>query len=68
MFRVIGAESEQLHFFVGSEDCVKYPECQDNMSRDGRREGFSRVGPLRMFSRMPAPKSWRGNSIMGESA
>jgi hypothetical protein len=29
MFRVIGAESEQLHFFVGSEDRVKYSECQD---------------------------------------
>jgi hypothetical protein len=49
MFRVIGAESKQLHFFVGSEDRVKYPECQDYMSRDGRREGFSRVGPSGCF-------------------
>jgi hypothetical protein len=29
MFTFIGAENEQLHFFVGSEGFVKYAECRE---------------------------------------
>jgi|GEM_PF-4398158 hypothetical protein len=37
MFSFIGAENEQLHFFVDPADFVKYLERRDNTSNEGNR-------------------------------
>jgi hypothetical protein len=34
MFRFIGAETKQLHFFVGREDLVKYHDWQGNAGNE----------------------------------